>query len=117
MGEMVLVSLLGKQSYRPGKGQPTINYKRGIVSMPIEQARVMGLEHRIVKAVPFGVDEMPVQRVPFGGRFDEKLTNTLTAAGYTTLAELTQLSHDQIMAIPGVGPAAYEKIVSVHGEE
>jgi hypothetical protein len=115
--EMVMVSLLGKRSYRPGKGQPTINYKPGIVSMPVSYARTMGLMHRIVKTVAYEAGEAPVAvRVPFEGRFNEKLTGILTGAGYNSLDDLTKASRDELLALEGIGPAAYEQIQAAVNE-
>lgn len=109
--QMVMVSLMGKHSFRPGKGQPTINYKPGIVSMPMVQARQMGLMHRIVKTVAYAADEAPVAvRVPFEGRFNEKLTVLLAGAGYGTISDLAKASQDELMALDGIGPAAFEQI-------
>lgn len=116
--EMVTVSLLGKRSFRPGKGQPTVNYAMGIQEMPLEHARAMGLMNRIVKTAQTELGEpVQVQRVPFEGRFDEKLTGILVGAGFQTLDDLAKASRDALLAVDGVGPAAYEKIqAAIHGQ-
>lgn len=114
MEKMVVVSLLGSRSFRPGKGQATIHYKMGQHAMPLAQARAMGLEHRIVQGAP-ETEDAPVANLPFDGRFDEKLSNLLLSAGIITLADLRAKSQNELMAIDGIGPAAYERIQHVLG--
>lgn len=109
MAETVKVSLVQAQNFRMKKTDPYIRYPTGIVEMPLEHAKAMGLMHRIVRQE--GVDgETVVKRDPFAGTFDEKLTVTLNKAGINTLEDLRKLSRDELLAIDGVGPAAFERI-------
>lgn len=111
MAEMVKVSLLHPRGYRATKDGPVARYKMGIQEMPIEHARGMGLMHRIVRDVETTSEGATVvTRAPFNGAFDEKLTSTLTGAGYNTLDDLRGASQDDLMAIEGIGPANYERI-------
>jgi hypothetical protein len=111
MAETVKVSLLHPMAYRASKSEPFTRYKPGIVEMPIEHARGLGLTHRIVREVAT-TDEgaTVVDRAPFNGAFDEKLANILTGAGYNTIEDLGKASQDALMSVDGIGPANYERI-------
>ena len=114
--QFVSVSLLGKRSWRPGKGAPTTHYKPGIHKMPISQVRAMGLMNRIVPDAVPGENVAVPSNYLFGGRFNEKLTDALQAAGIANLDEVRTKTRDELMAIDGVGPAAYPQIQQVLGE-
>jgi hypothetical protein len=109
MAETVKVSLLQPRAHRESKNEPYTHYKSGIVEMPVEHARSMGLMHRIVQVSGEG-DATVTTRDPFAANFDEKLTRILNAAGYNTLEDLRGATYDQLISIDGVGPAAYERI-------
>ena len=115
MRETVRVSLLHPQGYRASKAEPFTMYRPGIVEMPLEHAQGMGLTHRIVKEQPFSAGETPVERVPFGGVFDERLAAILQGAGYSDLEQLAQANADALRAIEGIGPANYTKIQQALG--
>lgn len=110
MAEMVKVSLLHALGYRESKDAPITRYPRGIVTMPLEHARALGVTHRIRSAaeVKASIDAS----LPFGGAFDERLASALTQAGFKTLADLGKASQSELMAIQGIGPAAYERIIN-----
>lgn len=110
MAEMVKVSLLHSLGFRESKDAPVVRYPRGIVEMPLAHARALGVTHRIRNSdeIKATVDKSQ----PFGGAFDERLAGALTQAGYKTLADLGKASQSELMAIQGVGPAAYERIIS-----
>ena len=76
-----------------------------------KKTQEMGLLHRIRGVVDDKVEEAaPTPALPFDGVFDDKLTRSLTAAGYRTLDDLRKASQDAIYAVDGVGPAAFERI-------
>ena len=118
MTEMVKVSLLHPHGYRPSKGAEVIRYPRGLVEMPLEHAIAMDVTHRIrtVKRDP-ATGETVSTPLPFDGAFDDKLASTLTAAGFATMDDLRKASQSELMAIPGVGPAVFERIKSAAQEE
>jgi hypothetical protein len=109
MAQTVTVSLVQPRRFRQSKNEEYVVYKQGIQEMPVEHARAMGLLHRIVR--PSG-EGAAVVRDTFAGTFDEKLTRTLNDAGYLTLDDLRKASQDEILAVEGVGPAAYERIAN-----
>ena len=109
MAEKVKVSLLHAMGYRESKDGPVTRYPRGIVEMPLEHARGLGVTHRIRsdEEIKTTIDKSQ----PFGGLFDEELAGTLTRAGYKTLADVGKASQSELMALR-IGPAAYERIMS-----
>lgn len=109
MAEMVKVSLLHAMGYRESKDSPTTRYPRGIVEMPLEHARGLGVTHRIRSDEEIKVTVDKSQ--PFGGYFDEQLVDTLMQAGYKTLVDVSKASQSELMALR-IGPAAYERIMS-----
>ena len=116
MPEMVTVSLLHAVSYRDSKAAETIRYPRGLVEMPLAHAKAMGVTHRIrsVKSDP-ATGKTTVTALPFESAFDDRLAESLTAAGFATLADLRKATQSELMAVEGVGPAAYERIRSATG--
>lgn len=113
MAEVVTVSLVQGRRVRLNKGDPYTEYKPGpAVEMPIEHARALGVLHRVVKqqSAQEGEQAGVMERDPYGGYFDAKLSGILTEAGYPTLDSLRGISRDDLLAIDGVGPAAYERI-------
>ncbi|PYJ11277.1 MAG: hypothetical protein DMF06_03435 [Verrucomicrobia bacterium] len=107
----VVVALVNRQFYRESKQSTPIAYGPGLAEMPLEHAQEMGLLHRIRGVVDDKVEEAaPTPALPFDGVFDDKLTRSLTAAGYRTLDDLRKASQDAIYAVDGVGPAAFERI-------
>lgn len=113
MAEMVTVSLLHPMGYRASKDAKIVRYSRGLVEMPLEHAVAMDVTHRIRTVQrDAATGETVVTPRLFDGAFDEKLTATLTGAGFATLDDLRKASQSELMAIPGVGPANYERIRS-----
>lgn len=110
--ETVKVSLVQGMNYRALKTDPYIKYKPGINEMPISHARGLGILNRIVRV---SSDGAVVKGLPFEGTFDEKLTASLEKAGFKTLEDLKKASRDEILAVPGVGPMAFERINEVLG--
>ena len=106
--QIVKVSLLQKRGLRFGRGEPTIWYLPGVREMPLAHAKLMGLEDRIVRELPSFTEAAPAE-LAFDGRFNEKLTNRLLEAGYSTLADLAAAGDDKLRALK-LGPAAYEQI-------
>jgi hypothetical protein len=116
MAEMVKVSMLHAHGYRASKDDAVTRYERGIQEMPIEHARAMGVMHRIVARVEQGDGGATVvERLPFDGAFDEKLAATLTGAGFKTLEDLGRASNDDLLAVKGIGPSAFESIQTALG--
>ncbi len=111
MTQYVTVSLLTPQGFRPSKDAEVIRYPMGMVQMPVEHAQAMGVMHRIVGDA-VAEDTAPMTALPFGGAFNDKLTQTLEAAGFKTVADLVAADRDQLLAL-GIGPANYERIQSV----
>lgn len=109
MADTVKVSLVQGRKFRLNKSDPYIDYPPGIREMPYEHARALGLLNRIVRQETKD-DAITVIRDAFSGTFDEKLTKKLNDAGFHTLDDLRPLSRDAILAIEGMGPAAYERI-------
>jgi len=107
----VIVAMHNREFYRATKDGDKIAYGPGMVEMPIEHAKAMGLLHR-VRGVPGDEVDSATRPMayPFDGVFDDKLTATLEAAGYSTLADLRKASQDELLATNGVGPAAFERI-------
>jgi len=114
MAETVKVSLLHSVGYRASKDAEITRYPRGIVEMPLEQAKAMGLTHRIRNVKTEGGTQK-VSPLAFEGAFDDRLAGDLTAAGFKTLADLRKATQSELMAVEGVGPAAYERIRSATG--
>jgi hypothetical protein len=116
MAETVRVSMLHAHGYRASKDDPITRYERGIQTMPLEHARAMGVMHRIVGRVEQGDGgAQVVTRLPFNGVFDEKLSATLTGAGYKTIEDLGRASNDELLSVKGIGPAAFESIQTALG--
>lgn len=111
MAEKVKVSLLHPMGYRESKDAPITRYPRGLVEMPIEHARALGVTHRIRSQEE--LQESVDTSQPFGGAFDARLARALQQAGFETVADLGEASQSELMAIQGVGPAAYERIINV----
>lgn len=118
MAKMVTVSLLSPRGYRPSKDAEVVRYPRGLVEMPLDHAVAMDLTHRIrtVKKDP-ATGTTEVTPLAFDGAFDDKITATLQAAGFATMDDVRRATQSELMAIPGVGPAVYERIqVALQGE-
>lgn len=111
MAEMVIVSLLHPHGYRASKDAEVIRYPRGLVEMPLEHAVAMDVTHRIrsVKR-DAATGETTVTPLRFNGAFDDRLADTLTQAGYADLQALSRATQNELMALDGIGPAAYERI-------
>ena len=113
MAKMVTVSLLSPRGYRPSKDADIIRYPRGIVEMPLEHAIAMDVTHRIRTVTQdTSTGETVMTPLAFNGAFDDKITATLQAAGFATMDDLRRATQSELMAIPGVGPAVYERIMS-----
>lgn len=106
---IVKVSLIQPMSFRANKADEYTKYGRGVSEMPLSHAKGLGVLNRVVKETPTG-EVVTAKSLPFGGTFDEKVTSALEGAGITTLDELRKASRDEILAIPGIGPAAFTVI-------
>lgn len=110
MAEMVTVSLLHPMGYRASKDAEVVRYPRGTVEMPLEHAVALDVTHRIrmVKRAPDGtMTSVPLR---FNGAFDDKLADALSGAGFKDLEALSRATQSELMAVEGVGPAAFERI-------
>ena len=117
MAEMVTVSLLHPVGYRASKDAEIVRYPRGLVEMPLDHAVAMDVTHRIRRVKrDAATGEQVVAPLAFEGKFDDKVAETLTAAGFSTLDDLRRATQSELMAIPGVGPAVYERIKSATQE-
>lgn len=111
---VVTVSLVQPMRYRANKGDDYIKYPVGHQNMPRSHAVGMGLTHRIIKEVEPAQAGEParVVKLPFDGAFNAKLSDTLTNAGYQSLVDLAKASREELLALDGIGPAAYEEIAN-----
>ena len=110
MAKMVTVHLMQRQGFRTSKQEDFTYYEAGVQEMPFEHAQGMGLLDRIVTTAKAGPSATVAGQDPFDGLFDEQLTELLTGAGYKTLQELQDAPRDELMAVKGIGPAAFERI-------
>jgi hypothetical protein len=112
--QMVEISLVQGQRYRQNKKDEYTVYGPGRHTVPLSVAKGMGVMHRIRRTDP---ETGAVKVDPFVGTFDDKLTGILNKAGYNTLGDLRKAAQrenfqSEMLALEGIGPAAYERIVN-----
>lgn len=111
----VKVSMIHAMNFRANKADPWITYPTGSrVEMPRSHAVALGVQNRIVAiAAPVepGAPER-VERLPFNGAYNAKVSDILLNAGYTDFAALSKATREDLLALEGVGPAIYEDIIN-----